>query len=104
MELVVVAAAMGLLPSRSRPHRASGRVARFTMDAIPARLWQADSPPEASKPRVGVKIVQTRVRGQINGQIIAPILVRPLQPGKPLIFFAEARVNDGEVVGRDIGA
>src|SRR5579863_2740818 len=76
----------------------------ITMGATPPRLWQADAPPEASKPRIGVKIVQTRVRGQINGQIIAPIPVRPLQPGKRLIFFAEARVNDGDVVGRDIGA
>jgi hypothetical protein len=76
----------------------------ISMGSIPAPLWQADASPEVRKPWVGVKIVQTRVCGQIDGQIIAPMLVRPLQPGERLIFFAEARVNDSDVIGRDIAA
>ena len=82
------------LPTRAMPHRVFRVRREISVGAIrwaiPAQLWQADAPPEAGKPRVGVKIVQTRVRGQINGQIIAPILVCSLQPGERLVFFTEA--------------
>src|SRR5262249_33684217 len=30
---------------------------------VSPRLWQADAAPKADKPRIGVEIVQTRVRG-----------------------------------------
>ena len=74
--LVLVAVTMGSrLPTPAMPHRVFRVRREISVGAIPARLWQADAPPEAGKPRVGVKIVQTRVSGQINGQIIAPILV-----------------------------
>ncbi len=51
-----------------------------------------------------MEFVQTRVRGQIHGQQVRPFFVGLLEPREGLILFAQSRINDRDVVGRDVTA
>src|SRR5271156_2992679 len=65
-------------------------------------LRQPDAALEINKARVGVEAIQTRVRGQINGQKIRPLLVSPIEPGEYLVLFSQACINDCPAVRRDV--
>ena len=65
-------------------------------------LRQTDAPQKVGKARIVADSVQTSVCRRINGQIVRPVRISPIEPCEGLIFVSQTYVNHRDVVRRDV--
>ena len=75
----------------------------FKMDFILMSCLSDQSTHQVFKVRVSSEKIQT-LSFEINRQIIGALFIRSFQPGEGFLLIAEPRINDCDVVWRNVTA